>query len=150
MDTNRLAQLIGKTTVLLRKGAPVRREGNVVTIQSMPHEDEDLDPFTVKVNLTLVSVAVLPVAATHRSELIDILRSYPEPERMEGGPSYIEVGGVIGDQGLALRLFALGHVLKLWRVITPETLGVDGEEAKTMAGIGYVMINGYDVKAGHG
>ena len=44
------------------------------------------------------------------------------------GPSYIELGAWIGDQGLALALMGLGSALGIWGIITPQTLGIEGEE----------------------
>lgn len=55
--------------------------------------------------------------------------------------SYIELGGWIGDQGLALMLMGLGTVLGLWRMLTPKILpGLDKELMDTMAGRGMVSI----------
>ncbi len=70
-------------------------------------------------------------------------RDYPDFERLKGGPSYIEIGGEIGDQGLALLLIGLGGLVGLWPVITPETVGFTGDEAKAMAGHGFVMSGGF-------
>lgn len=56
---------------------------------------------------------------------------------------YIELGGWIGDQGMALVLMGLGNVLGLWKLLTPHTiLGKDCPEdlAMKMAGQGYVTI----------
>lgn len=36
--------------------------------------------------------------------------------------SYIELGGWVGDQGLALMLMGLGALLGLWQLVTPRTL----------------------------
>lgn len=57
--------------------------------------------------------------------------------------SYIEIGGVVGDQGLALRLMGLGAELKLWQLLTPKTmLQIDNnsEMGQKMAGMGMVTI----------
>lgn len=57
--------------------------------------------------------------------------------------SYIEIGGFVGDQGLALQLMGLGALLGLWKLLTPYTvLGDDTppELAMQMAGVGYVSI----------
>jgi hypothetical protein len=35
---------------------------------------------------------------------------------------YIELGGWIGDQGIALRFMALGNYLKLWELFTPKIM----------------------------
>lgn len=64
-------------------------------------------------------------------------------ERAKGGPSYIEWGGWIGDQGLAMRMMACGQKAGLWKVITPATLHVTGKDADDMAGKGFVMTSGY-------
>lgn len=82
-------------------------------------------------------------AESYREPLIGLLNAYPDPAQLAGGPSYIHVGGVIGDQGAAFCLFALGQVLGLWTVITPATMGFTGAEARDMAGAGFVMISGY-------
>lgn len=57
--------------------------------------------------------------------------------------SYIEIGGVVGDQGLALRLMGMGTELKLWELLTPKTmLKIDNnsEVAQKMAGMGMLSI----------
>lgn len=57
--------------------------------------------------------------------------------------SYLEVGGWIGDQGLALMLMGLGTVLGLWKLLTPKTLlgnTLPKELQMQMAGQGYVSI----------
>lgn len=69
---------------------------------------------------------------------------YPDLERLKAGPSYIELGGVLGDQGLALQLIGLGGLVGLWSVITPETtLRLSGAEADELAGAGFVMAGGF-------
>lgn len=61
--------------------------------------------------------------------------------RLAQGPSYIELGGWIGDQGLALSLMGLGERLGLWNVVTPRVLGItDQEKAANLMGMGFVMI----------
>ena len=57
--------------------------------------------------------------------------------------SYIEVGGWIGDQGLALMLMGLGAVLGLWPLFTPKMLsGLSGFDdlIQHLAGAGMVTI----------
>lgn len=56
--------------------------------------------------------------------------------------SYLEVGGFVGDQGLALQLMGLGTVLGLWRLLTPRTVFhiEDDKLAMQMAGAGYVSV----------
>lgn len=164
MDTNRLYEILAETTVQLRKGEVVEGTpalvdalrtgdtdkplpGGVVEIYAMPHENEARNGIE-KVDCEFLVIGVDKAKAEARKvELIALLKTYPNPERLAEGPSYIEVGAVIGDQGAAFQLFALGKVLGLWSVITPKTLGFKGEEARVMAGNGWVMMSGFDVKA---
>jgi hypothetical protein len=54
---------------------------------------------------------------------------------------YIDVGGWIGDQGLALQFIGLGHLLGLWQIITPKMLpGLPDDLIMQMAGAGMVSI----------
>jgi hypothetical protein len=147
MNLDRLYEILRHTTVQLRKGdvvtetkaGPVR----VIQIDAMPHESEAL-PSLELVDMELLTIGVDKAeAAKHKAELISILDTYPNPARLQGGPSYIEVGAEIGDQGAAFQLFALGKVLDLWGIITPRTLGFSGDDAKHMAGTGFIMISGY-------
>lgn len=160
MNLPRLYQILGETTVQLRKGEVIHGDkplvdainagvehdklpGGVVTFDLMPHESAAA-PNIEKVDVEFMVVGVDRAAAErHKDELVSILKEYPEPERLARGPSYIEVGAVIGDQGAAFQLFAVGKVLGLWRVITPSMMGFTGAEAERMAGMGFVMVSGF-------
>ena len=147
MNLDRLHEIVQSTSAQARKGEAVVEEktaGIAVThVYFMPHVDE-VKPELERVDLHFVWVVVdKQKAEAAKGELIEILKTYPQPERLAGGPSYIEVGGVIGDQGAALQLFGLGAVLKLWTVLTPKTLGLEGPAADQMAGMGFVMISGW-------
>lgn len=54
--------------------------------------------------------------------------------------SFLEIGGWIGSQELALRLMGLGKHLDLWNVITPKILfkWLSEEMQTQMAGLGFV------------
>ena len=54
--------------------------------------------------------------------------------------SYLEVGGWIGDQGLALTLMGLGSILGLWKLMTPKMLPLPDELVMQMAGKGMISI----------
>lgn len=160
MDIDRLYKILRETTVQLRKGEAVHGAkhlvdainagrdlnelpGGVVAIDAMPPV-EAAQPWLELVDLVFIKVGVQKdVAARYRDELIEILKTYPEPERLAGGPSYIEMGGVLGDQGAAFQLFALGKVLGLWEIVTPGAFGFKDEAALEMAGKGFIMIAGY-------
>ncbi len=148
MDLNKLYEILRETTVQLRKGDVVTQskagDTNVVTIDAMPHVDEAPDDGIEKVDCEFLVIGVdRAKAEARRADLVEILDSYPQPDRLAGGPSYIEVGAEIGDQGAAFQLFALGKVLGLWSVVTPASLGFRGQEAQAMAGSGLIMITGY-------
>ena len=159
MNRKRLYEILNETTAQFRKGEEIEGSpglvaaiksgdmkdapGGVAHIYAMPHQSE-AKPTLEKVDMEFITIGVdRDRAASHRSELVEILNDYPSPERLRGGPSYIEVGGEIGDQGAAFQLFALGKVLGLWDVITPTSLGATGEEARELAGRGFIMISGY-------
>lgn len=147
MNIQRLHEIIGLTTRQFRKGEEVElRDGAAVQsvdVYCMPHTDEADQKYEL-VDVEFITVGVDREAAEkHKDELYNILSTYPDPERLAGGPSYIEFGAEIGDQGAALCLFALGKFLGFWDVITPKTFGVEGEEAHKMAGLGFIMISGF-------
>jgi hypothetical protein len=148
MNTGKLYRLLAETTVQLRKGDEVETSHvgpvEVVEVFAMPSVSE-AKPELEKVDLEFLVIGVdRAEAEKHRAEFIELLDTYPEPERLQGGPSYIEVGAAIGDQGAAFQLFALGKVLGLWDIITPKTLGFTGQQARDLAGSGFIMITGYD------
>lgn len=161
MDTAKLYDILRKTTGQLRKGDVFEGSpqmvayakagdfetpapGGVLEIYDMPKDNDPGFDGLEKVDLHFVTIAVNKgEAERQRENLIAVLDSWPDPERLAGGPSYIEVGGVIGDQGAAFELFALGKVLGLWSIITPETFGATGEQARQMAGSGFIMCSGY-------
>jgi hypothetical protein len=151
MDLNKLHDILRETTCQLRKGEEVEKRQeiglDITEIYAMPHEAE-ARPDLEKVDCEFVVIGVDKAKADeHRAEFIELLNSYPNPERLAGGPSYIEVGAEIGDQGAAFQLFALGQVLGLWSVITPASMGITGPEARQLAGSGFVMMSGYRAAA---
>ncbi len=147
MNLKRLHRIISETTLQLRKGDVVRKEDRgpirKVICDMMPHQDgapADLE----KIDCHFLVVGVDRVKAEQRrAELVSILHTYPDIDRLKAGPSYIEVGAAIGDQGAAFQLFALGQVLGLWKVIVPKDMGFDGPLADEMAGRGFVLISGF-------
>ncbi len=146
MDLDRLRNILLATTVELRKGPSIEENQlgpvTVTEIYAMPHVDEVHDLEKVDVVFEVIGVD-RALAEQHRGELISLLATYPEPDRLAGGPSYIEVGAVLGSQSAAFRLFALGKILGLWKLITPASLGMTGEGERRMAGIGFILISGW-------
>lgn len=160
MDVTRLYKILAETTCQLRKGEEITgtpelveefknlkpgdelKGGGVLEIFAMPSVSE-APVELVQVDLHFVSIGVDKAKAEQRrAEFVSILKSWPN-DALAGGPSYITVGGEIGDQGSALQMFALGQVLGLWTVITPKTVGIEGEDADRMAGMGFVMMSGF-------
>jgi hypothetical protein len=157
MDLNRLYEILLETTQEYRKGAVV--EGDSPLADALRRGDEDLSgtggvaeiymmpPVTeAPDNLELVDCEFLKIgvdkakAEPLKNELIALLKSYDGPHPLTDGPSYIEVGAVIGDQSAAFSLFALGKALGIWGIITPQSMGFTGDEARQMAGSGFIMI----------
>ena len=57
--------------------------------------------------------------------------------------NYMEIGGWIGDQGLALMLMGMGTVLGLWSLLSPITmlgLKLDDPLTQQMAGMGMLSV----------
>lgn len=141
----KLHQILETCTVPLRKSSVVEQRETaglqVTEINAMPHVDERPDLMAIDLDILVVGVNVTE-AKKHRQALIAILEEWPN-DSLKSGPSYIDVGADLGDQGMAFQLFAMGEVLGLWRVITPTRLGLSGKDAEYAAGIGYVLIAGY-------
>lgn len=60
-------------------------------------------------------------------------------ERLLAGPSYIELGKWLGDQGIAISFIGVGAVLGFWDVMTPQALGITGQEASDLLGMGFLF-----------
>jgi len=148
MDIDRLYKILKETTVQLRKGNKIEEDktewGKVVHLYFMQHVSEIADKDVEFVDMHYITIGVNKLQAIkYRDELITIIKTYPDFERFKQGLSYIEVGAEIGDQGAAFQLFALGKVLELWNVITPEVLGITGKDADEFAGRGFIMCSGF-------
>lgn len=60
--------------------------------------------------------------------------------------SYIEVGGWLGSQEVALGLIGLGTELELWKLLSPRTMlsrKVPAELEERLAGQGYISLQAY-------
>jgi hypothetical protein len=150
MDLLRLNQILIATTRQYRKGPEVKQSEvgplQVIEVYDMPTV-EDAPAEMEKVDVGFMVIGVDKARALNaKDDLVALLKTYPRPDELAGGPSYITVGAEIGDQGAALCLFALGQVAGLWQVITPATLGFVGEKAAAMMGAGFVMITGFRVE----
>lgn len=84
------------------------------------------DPEGHTVNMTFFKVglkgdpdkeALLALIKAHRPSFGDAMDLFDGKEH-----NYIEIGGWIGDQGLAITFMGLGYLLGLWTVLTPDTM----------------------------
>lgn len=67
--------------------------------------------------------------------------AYGDVDLFDGAEhGYMELGGWIGDQGLALTLMGLGSVLGLWELLTPSKLPIPRELQLQMAGTGMLSV----------
>lgn len=149
MNSTAFLQILPSVTQVYRKGESITKHevGNlqVTEIYAYPHQ-ETKDESHTSFDLHFVTISVDPIQAQAcKEQFIAWLHSYPQQERLAGGPSYIEFAAVAEiDQESAFRIFALGAALDLWHIITPEFMGFDGAEADAMAGNGFIMITGYN------
>lgn len=54
--------------------------------------------------------------------------------------NYIELGGWIGDQGLAMQYMGLGSLVGAFRLMTPKTMGFPDDLVMQMAELGLVSV----------
>jgi hypothetical protein len=147
-----LIAYIDAATEVFRKGEIVRPMPSVGPVTVISIEDYPERPIGrefIDVHFFTVGFTEMAPTWSHR-KFFDYLVNNPigeftnmVREQWEGGPSYITVGGWIGSQELALRLFALGQAHQIWKVVTPERLGFTGREADQAAGNGLVMAAGF-------
>ena len=78
----------------------------------------------------------------------DEFRGLARPHMPDQETSYIALGADVGDQGFALQLMGLGHLLGVWRVRSPATeIGFEDDELKRqIAGLGMVTIEPLEVQ----
>lgn len=83
--------------------------------------------------------------------LLDMIKNHTgcfnEVDLLDGNEhGFIELGGWLGDQGLALTFMGLGTSLGLWDLLTPKTMlgeSVDNVTALEMAGSGLITIKSH-------
>ena len=133
-----LVNAVESATTVFRKGEQVETRPGVVEIFGYPHVDEAPAELE-KVDVVFITVGVDKHKA---AEVIGIVRQWiaESSERaalFAAGPSYIHLGAWI-EQETALRLIALGAAVGEWKLMTPMTLGLEGEDARELAGRGFV------------
>lgn len=105
-------------------------------------------PHTVNMYFFDVSVVGNPTAEEFILLTNEHQGAFGEATPLDGGEhSYMELGGWIGDQGLAMQYMALGKILGIWEILHPGMILnlADPEQkvlADQMAGRGMVSIVG--------
>lgn len=85
-----------------------------------------------------------------KEELISLIKTIPEMTR-DSEIGYIELGGILGSQQLALCLLGLGKSLGLWNLWTPKAMfqllgiGEDTELMEVAARSGLITKQGFAV-----
>lgn len=111
-----------------------------------PENPEQKQPQGHTADVVFFKVAVSPEAKADelRALIKENRGEFCECNLFDGSEhNYIEIGGWIGDQGLALTLMGMGACLGLWDLLTPRSVfgGMIPEEAvKMLAGKGLVAI----------
>lgn len=142
----KLVKYVQLSTVVYRKGEVVKAAEHSLTIDAFPAQPATR--HTVDCHFVTVGFTEHAPSWSHQ-QFYDAILACPHGEfrdmpleRWQGGPTYIEIGGWIGDQSLALLFMALGQEHGLWHVVTPARLGFTGAQADDMAGRGMVLVSG--------
>ena len=104
-----------------------------------PENPEEKQPIGHTVNLTFFKVAS---RGGNRDEFLSLVQK-EYPDWLDGKEhSYLQVGGDMGDQGIALMTIGLGHLLGVWKALTPDTLMsfLPEDLKQQMAGQGMVSL----------
>lgn len=144
-----LADTLHAVTTVYRKGLEsTRRDINGILVTDV-YGYPPIPTGIEVVDMHFVAVAVFKDQALIAwPEIEKSLIAYPNPERLDSGPSYIELAWSLGiEQETAFRLMAIGAALRKWTIITPATFGIEGPSADDLAGKGMVMISGWPSRA---
>ena len=104
-----------------------------------PPNPEEKQPTGHTINLTFFE---LSAKGGNKEEFLSLVNA-EYPEWLDGKEhSYINVGGELGDQEVALMTIGLGHLLGAWRALSPDTLipSLPSDLKKQMAGAGMVSL----------
>lgn len=84
-----------------------------------PKNPEEKQPKGHSVNLTVFKVAMNDGA--DRAAFLLLVQT-EHPHWLDGKEhNYLQVGGDMGDQGIALMTIGLGHLLGIWKALSPDT-----------------------------
>lgn len=93
-----------------------------------------------------IDLTFFKVAAREGAKKEDFLHFVEQdfPHWLDGKEhNYLQCGGDIGDQGICLMAFGLGHLLGAWKCLCPETMmpSLPNDLKQAMAGRGMIAIN---------
>ena len=104
-----------------------------------PDNPKDKQPSGHTVNLTFFNVTN---TGGERGEFLSLVKT-EHPSWLDGKEhSYLQVGGDMGDQGIALMTIGLGGLLGAWKVLSPDTMMsfLPEDLKQKMAGSGMVSL----------
>ena len=116
------------------------QRGDCVCGKCVDAATDPKQPSTHTVDLTFFKVTTNPEA---RLDEFKQLVQKAAPQWLDGqAHSYLDVGADVGDQGFALAAIGLGGQLKLWKVLSPETMApfLPDDMKKQMAGMGMISL----------
>lgn len=105
-----------------------------------PENPEDKQPNGHAIDLTFFEMSL--VCEPNKEEFEELVKA-EFPQWLDGKEhNYIEIGGDLGDQGYALMCIGLGHLLGLWKALTPDIVipGLPEDLKMKMAGMGMIAL----------
>lgn len=137
MDVTRVLAIIAATTRIIRKkGRPV---GPITSgCPEMSRYEFEIAERLVDVHFAIVAVdaeRALAVADEIQEEwgALVCVSDFK-------GPTFLELGAVLGDHRAALRFLALGETIGMWKVVIPSSFDIPSSEyADQLAEEGLVM-----------
>ncbi len=104
-----------------------------------PENPGEKQPQGHTVNLTFFEVAA---KGGDKDEFLSLVRAEHAGWLDGKEHSYLQVGGDMGDQGIALMTIGLGHLLGAWKAMSPDTLMpfLPPDLKQQMAGQGMVSL----------
>lgn len=114
--------------------------------------DKSDNPDPVGHTIDMVFFKVAKVGSPTLEEFRKLTKDSKDGEFCEADPldeqehNYMELGGWLGDQGLAMLYMALGVSLGAFKLLSPAMLGLSGQMAMQMAQAGMLSIQAIPVE----